>query len=299
MSSPVLSPQPSVLPPVIAIVGETASGKSALAMQLAERFNGEIICADSRTVYKGMDIGTAKPSHADQTKIPHHLIDVVLPNEPFNAADFKRLAVAAIDEIHDRNRLPILVGGTGLYVDSVLYDFEFRAPADPTLRAKLQKMTVLELQQALAEKGIPLPHNDKNPRHLVRSLETEGKVPERQPLRGNTLIIGLEIEREQLKKRVQKRIDVMLTAGLLEEVEKLADEYGWETPALQATSYRAFRPYFEQESDLEVAKQRFIWNDLSLAKRQRTWFKRNKDIQWVSDVEQADVLVQKLLQDNA
>lgn len=289
----------SVLPPLVAIVGETASGKSALGMQLAEKYNGEIICADSRTVYKGMDIGTAKPSQADQKKIPHHLIDVVLPNEPFNAADFKRLAMTAIDEIHGRDRLPILVGGTGLYVDSVLYDFTFRAPADPALRAQLQKMTVLELQQVLAEKGIPLPNNEKNPRHLIRALETEGKVPERQPLRGNTLVIGIEIDRNELKKRVQERIDVMLTAGLLEEVEKLVNEYGWETPALQATSYRAFRPFFDKESDLEVAKQRFALNDLSLAKRQRTWFKRNKDIQWVSSVEQADTLVQKLLQDNA
>ncbi len=285
--------------PLVAIVGETASGKSAMAMELAREFDGEIICADSRTVYVGMDIGTAKPSTADRSLIPHHILDVITPDQRFSAADFKAQAEAAIADILARGKLPIMVGGTGLYVDAVLYDFAFRAPANPAERQKLEKLSVEELQQALAANGIPLPNNPQNPRHLIRALETGGQQPERRTLRGNTLVLGLKIDRELLEKRIEKRIDDMVTTGLLEEIELLAQKYGWDAPGLQAPGYRAFRPYFAGEIDIETAKKQFAQNDKQLAKRQRTWFKRNADIQWVSSVEQARVQVKNLLQDNA
>src|SRR5688572_18783932 len=128
--------------PLIAIVGPTASGKSALAMELARRHQGEIIAADSRTVYKGMDIGTAKPSPADQRQIPHYLLDVVEPNEPFTAADFQRLATAAITEIQDHDHLPLMVGGTGLYLDAVLYDYRFPGDASGADRAELAELSL-------------------------------------------------------------------------------------------------------------------------------------------------------------
>lgn len=284
---------------LVAIVGETASGKSALAMRLAEVFDGEIICADSRTVYKGMDIGTAKPTAADRSLIPHHVLDVVTPDQRFSAADFKEQAEAAIADITARGKLPIMVGGTGLYIDAVLYDFTFREVADPTARARLENLSVEELQQALAEKDIPLPNNPQNPRHLVRALETGGQTSSRQSLRGNTLVLGVKIDKEILEQRIEKRIDDMITTGFVEEVQKIATQYSWDAPGLQAPGYRAFRPYLAGESDLEAAKQAFIRNDKQLAKRQRTWFKRNADIQWVSDFEHAKQLVQNLLQDNA
>jgi tRNA dimethylallyltransferase len=285
--------------PLVAIVGETASGKSALALHLAEVFGGEIICADSRTIYTGMDIGTAKPTAADRSLIPHHILDVVSPDQRFSAADFKAQAEAAIADIHTRGKLPIIVGGTGLYVDAVLYDFAFRSPADPKQREELEKMSVEQLQQALTEKEIALPNNPQNPRHLIRALETGGEPSERKPLRGETLVLGLKIDRELLEQRIENRIDDMITTGLLEEIETLAQKYSWDAPGLQAPGYRAFRPYFAGEIDIETAKKQFARNDTQLAKRQRTWFKRNEDIQWVSDFEQAKELVQNLLQDNA
>ncbi|MBP7807349.1 tRNA (adenosine(37)-N6)-dimethylallyltransferase MiaA [Candidatus Saccharibacteria bacterium] len=288
-----------VAQPFLTIVGETASGKSALAMKLAQEFNGEIICADSRTIYTGMDIGTAKPSVADRSLIAHHILDIITPDQRFSAADFKAQAEAAIADILARDKLPIMVGGTGLYVDAVLYNFAFRAPANPDERQKLEKLSVDELQQALAAKGIPLPNNPQNPRHLIRALETGGQQSERQTLRGNTLVLGLKIDRELLEKRIEKRIDDMVTTGLLEEIESLAKKYGWDAPGLQAPGYRAFRPYFAGDIDLVTAKKQFAQNDKQLAKRQRTWFKRNADIQWISTVEQANERVKNLLQDNA
>lgn len=284
---------------LVVIVGETASGKSALALRLAEVFDGEIICADSRTIYKGMDIGTAKPTAADRALIPHHVLDVVTPDQRFSAADFKAQTNAAIADIQARGKLPIMVGGTGLYVDAVLYDFTFREAADPTERAHLERLSVEELQQALVERGIALPENAKNPRHLIRILETDGQPAVRHALRGNTLVLGLKVDKDVLEKRIAKRIDDMVTTGFVEEVRQLAEMYGWEAPGLQAPGYRAFRPFLAGECDLEAAKQQFARNDLQLAKRQRTWFKRNADIHWITSYEQAKNRVQNLLQDNA
>jgi tRNA dimethylallyltransferase len=269
--------------PLVVIVGETGSGKSALAMELAERFNGEIICADSRTVYKGMDIGTAKPSAADQAKIPHHLLDVVRPDQSFTAAEFKRLATKAIADIHDRGRLPIMVGGTGLYIDSVIFDYDFRPPADPERRAELQKLSIEQLQAQLEAEGIPLPRNERNPRHLVRALETGGVPANKQALLPWTLVIGLQVDREELRRRITARVEEMVRAGFVMEVKQLVQKYGEDIEALQAPGYKAFRQYLQGDISPEEARALFIKNDLALAKRQRTWFRRNKSIQWVDD----------------
>src|SRR5688572_25180412 len=168
--------------PLIVILGPTASGKSALALGLAKQFGGEIIAADSRTVYRGMDIGTAKPSVEEQRQVRHHLIDVVSPDGPFTVADFQRLAFDAIADIGARAKTPLLVGGSGLYIDAVIYNFSFREPSNGLGRSKLQMLSVDQLQELLEEQGIPLPENKKNPRHLIRALETAGEVPQRQAL---------------------------------------------------------------------------------------------------------------------
>lgn len=282
-------------PPLIVIVGETASGKTALAIQLAQRFNGEIIAADSRTVYRGMNIGTAKPTAQEMNGIPHYLLDVVDPDQPFTAADFKRLAEEAIDDIVRRSKLPIIVGGTGLYVDSVLYDFSFGGAPDSRLRAELQKMTVAQLQDILRERDIPLPQNNQNPRHLVRAIENNGQVLEHHKLRPHTLILGLHIDRDLLERKVAQRVDAMVEQGLVDEVRRLGSQYGWDTPALQAPGYRAFHAYIDAEVSLEEAKAQFVRNDLQLAKRQRTWFKRNKSIQWISNPAEAVDIVTTFL----
>lgn len=271
------------LPPLVVIVGETASGKTALALDLAERFNGEIIAADSRTVYKGMDIGTAKPTLEEQARVRHHLIDVVTPEQTFTAAEFQRHAKTAIADIIDHGTLPIMVGGTGLYIDSVLFDFTFRPVGDPAVRRQLEAMTVPQLQRLVEERGLEPPTDPLNKRHLVRTLETNGQASRRQPLRDNTLVLGLSVSREELHERIVKRVDSMLTAGLEQEVRELTHQYGWQVPGLSALGYAEWQPYFAGEQSLEETRASIIKNTQSYAKRQRTWFKRNDSIRWLDD----------------
>lgn len=278
-------------PPVIAIVGETASGKSRLALRLAQLFNGEIICADSRTIYRGMDIGTAKPSRDDQAKVPHHLIDVVDPDERFTAAQFQALAQQAIADITVRGRLPFLVGGTGLYVNSVLFDFGFAGEADPAVRARLEQFSTPDLQRMLLARGHALPQNEQNRRHLIRALETNGLRPAAKSLRSNTLILGTKVTREKLRMNIEVRLAAMLAAGFVAEAKCLSEKYGWQAPGLQTANYQALRSYIQGELSFESAKERCVFADLHLAKRQRTWFRRNKSIQWLEDQEHSvDIL---------
>lgn len=247
---------------LVVIVGQTASGKSALAMKLARHFKGEIICADSRTVYKGMDIGTAKPTKADRKMVKHHLLDVVKPDQRFTAADFKQRANKAIDAIIAVDKLPIMVGGTGLYIDAVLYDYGFSDSA----------------------KRDPL-----NPRHAVKGSGTS------KPLRPNTLIIGMEVDQENLKQRIAKRVDEMVEEDFSEEVNKLLEDYDESLSAFNAPGYRPFIDFVNNRLTLGEAKQKFIQNDLQLAKRQKTWFKRNKSIHWVSSPLEAVALTTTFL----
>lgn len=281
--------------PLVVILGQTASGKSALAMDLAIRFGGEIIAADSRTIYRGMDIGTAKPSAEDQSRVRHHLLDVVNPDQSFTAADFQRLANEAIDDISGRGKLPILVGGSGLYVDAVIYDFGFRRQADDGQRSKLERLSVGELQNLIVGRGIALPENKGNARHLIRTLETDGELPRRQGLRPRTLVIGLLKEKEELVETIRLRVDEMVGRGFIDEVGKVVEKYGWDAPALQAPGYKAFRPYVAGQITLDEAKRQFVQNDVRYAKRQKTWFKRNPDINWISKSEDAVDLVTTFL----
>lgn len=276
--------------PLIVLVGETASGKTALAIQLAKQFNGEIICADSRTIYKGMDIGTAKPTIAEQDGVRHHLLDVVTPDETFSVADFQRLAKQAMHEIHGRGKIPFLVGGTGLYVDAILYDFAFRPAPDATERARLQAMSINELQSEILARAIPMPLNAQNPRHLTRALETGGLSADNKTLRPRTLLLGLSIDREALHAKLIRRVDTMVASGFINEVRTLFTLYGPEAPALQAPGYKAFREYLDGTCSLDDAKAMFVRNDWQLAKRQRTWFKRNKSIQWIQPEETVDIV---------
>ena len=271
------------LTPLITIVGQTASGKTALALDLARRFHGEIIAADSRTIYKGMSIGTAKPSIAEMAAVPHHLIDIISPDKPFNVHTFQQLANAAIRDISARGCIPFLVGGTGLYVDAVLFGFQFAGHvADPIFRAELEQRSVVELQEMILSRSLLLPANKQNPRHLIRVIERDGALPSRQPLRPNTLVLGLEVERETLRNKVTQRVHQMVEQGLIDEVRMLADRYGWDVPALQAPAYKAFRAYVAGHATLEEAEQQFVQLDMQYAKRQKTWFKRNKSIHWIS-----------------
>ena len=273
----------SKLPPLVVIIGETASGKSELALRLAQQFKGEIICADSWTVRREVNIGTAKPTPEEQRLVPHHLLDVAAPDEDFTAAVFKRLAVAAILDITKRGKIPILVGGTGLYIDGLLYDYGFLKVGDRKDRQELNSLDIPELLRKIAEERIDLGDVDiRNKRRLIRLLETNGAVPTRQTLRPNTLIIGLQIEPDELKSRIIKRTDAMLAAGLEQEVRGLADRYGWDCEALKGVCYAQWKDYFLGTQNVTETRQRIIQATLGLAKRQRTWFKRNKSIQWLA-----------------
>jgi tRNA dimethylallyltransferase len=266
--------------PLITIVGPTASGKSALAMQIAEKYNGEIIAADSRTVYRSLDIGTAKPTPEDRRRIRHHLLDVRDPDQPFSAAEFKRLAEAAIADIHARGKLPILVGGTGLYVDAVIYDYQFGPVADPVLRARLNNMSVEELQEMCRGNDIIFPLNKQNKRHLIRAIELGGLLRHEHRLRNNTLVVGITTDRDILRQRIEHRARQMIDDGVLHEVAQVGQKYGWRGEALKGNIYRIFRGVVEGTQPLEEAIAEFVQSDMNLAKRQMTWFKRNKCIVW-------------------
>lgn len=278
--------------PLLVIVGETASGKSAAALQLAEKYDGEIICADSRTVYRGMDIGTAKPTAAEQATVRHHLLDIVEPNQPFTAADFKRRAESAMADITARGKLPVMVGGTGMYIDAVLYDYQFRPPADPGLRVELNRLDVQELQQKLADMSIPLPQNERNPRHLIRAIESGGQAAAKSELRAGTLLYGIAPARDDLTRRITGRIEGMLARGLEREVIQLFNRYGPEAPGLQTIGYQEWLPYLAGSQDLERTIDRITKNTIDYAKRQRTWFRRNNSIQWFSTGEELRISVE-------
>jgi tRNA dimethylallyltransferase len=267
---------------LICIVGETASGKSALALDLAKRFNGELICADSWTVYKDFDIGTAKPTKLERAQVPHHLLDVADPLGGFSAAVFQELAQAAVNSIARRGKLPIMVGGTGLYIDSVLYHYSFLEQPTLKQREELNSLTLPELLARAEQRGLKIDGIDtRNKRRVIRLIENDGQLPTKKPLRPNTLILGLNAPREQLHKRIAARVDHMFESGLEKEVRQLAEQYGWDAEPMKGIGYREWQEYFKGTQSLEETRQKIIKATQDLAKRQRTWFKRNKSIHWL------------------
>lgn len=285
--------------PLVVIVGETGTGKSALAMELAHRFDGEIICADSWTVRREINIGTAKPSSQDTAEIPHHLLNIVDPCSDFTAAIFKDLAIKSIQDITNRGKLPIIVGGTGLYIDSVMFDFSFLPKGDRTRRIKLNNMSNSELIELIKQRGYNLEAIDqRNKRRLIRLIETSGKRPQKDSLRSNTLILGIQLEHQVLLNKIEQRVDSMISRGLEAEVSKLANKYGWDCEAMKGIGYKQWQEYFNGTLDITEVRYKIIKDTLSLAKRQRSWFKRNKSIQWVGSLEQAAQLVQHFLNKN-
>jgi tRNA dimethylallyltransferase len=278
--------------PLLVIVGETATGKSKLALELATRLNGEIICADSWTVRRGVDIGTDKPSIADRQLIPHHLIDVVDPDEDFTAAVFKRLALKAIEDIASRDKLPIMVGGSGLYIDSVIFNYGFLEAGDRGLREELNGESIESLLAIISAKGLQLGDIDiQNKRRLIRLIESNGAKPSIDLLRDNTLVIGVNRQSQDLKDLITKRVDRMINIGLEAEVRSLVASYGWGCEALKGVGYKQWKGYLEGTNSLEETRQQIISATSNLAKKQRTWFKRNKSIHWYSQPINTDEIV--------
>lgn len=270
-------------PRLIAIVGPTASGKTALAIDIARRYNGEIICADSRTVYKEMNIGTAKPSLEEQASVPHWGLDLVSPNETFTAADFKKYADEKIVDIQRRGKLPLLVGGTGLYVDSVLYDFNFGPVADIAERDRLNALSVQELVDYCITNNVSLPKNQLNNRHLIRAIELKdvsGISKSRLP--SETYIVGIATKMNTLRTRIEARTEHMFANGVVDEATMLGKKYGWDVASMTGNIYPLIKKHLDIQLSIDDVKSNNVTTDYRLAKRQMTWLRRNPDIMWAT-----------------
>lgn len=291
---------------IIAVVGPTASGKSDLAVELALKFNGEVISADSRQVYAGLDIGTGKITKEEMKGVPHYLLDVAEVKDIFTISDYERLALEAVDYIESRGKLPILCGGTGFYINSVLYkDSYAKVPPDEKIREELAKMTTEEMASKLKELDIERYKtiDIKNPMRLIRALEiilsTGTPVPEynRSP-RFDALKIGIFWGKEELKRRIEIRLDKRLENGMIEEVRSLIERGArYERLYDLGLEYRYLSLYLKGDLNYEEMRTKLLSAIRAYAKRQMTWFKRDKDIIWLKpeELEKAIVLVEDFI----
>lgn len=275
---------------VIALVGATASGKTAYSIELAKKLDGEIISADSRLVYKGFDIGTAKPTVEERAGIPHYLIDVVEPEFDYSAGLYKEEAGNRILEISKKGKTPIIVGGTGLYLDILLKNFDLpKIEADKELRQKLSQLDTKDLYDILknkdAEGAESINENDR--KKIIRAIEiinTAGK-----PLKETRGVsapkfevqwIGRNFERQILYERIDKRVDIMIETGLIDETKKLLSKHGRIPNLVNTIGYREMLGYLDNKYSLDEAKDLLKKNTRNYAKRQLTWFRKNDEIEW-------------------
>lgn len=281
--------------PLVVIAGPTASGKTSLAIEVARSCGGEIICADSRTIYKYLDIGTAKPSKDDQLSVPHWGLDLVVPGQSFSAADFKRYATEKIAEIRSRGHIPIMTGGTGLYIDSVIFDYQFGAPPDDKLRAHFGKMSLGELHEYCKKNNVILPENQNNKRYVIRAIENANSRPKgRSTPVENTIIVGITTEKDTLRAQIMRRVEQMFADGIVDEAIMLGKKYGTKNEAMRSNIYPLVYQYIDGDVTLNEAKEKCAILDWHLAKRQLTWLRRNSFIQWLSPIEAKDYLVSQL-----
>lgn len=284
-------------PRVIVIVGPTASGKTDLSIQLAKELNGEIISADSMQIYKRMTIGTAKPTKDEMQGIPHHMIDIVEPDEVFNVAMYKEMAEQKIEEVLAKGKAPIVVGGTGLYVDTLVNGIEFsNMEKDLEYCKMLEEKTKTngvdwlheELRKIDPEAAESIDKN--NIRRVIRALEiykvtgktkTELDRASRKEVKYDYKIFGMLWEREELYERINLRVDIMFEMGLLEEVKDLTITGGFSKTALQGLGYKEVVEYLEEKISYEEMVEKIKLETRRYAKRQMTWFKRNDKIIWL------------------
>ena len=286
---------------VLAIVGPTAIGKTAVGIELARRLNGEIVSCDSRQIYKYMDIGTAKPTKEEQAQAVHHLIDIVYPEERFSAGLYEKKATETINDIFIRQKLPIIVGGSGLYLKALESGLFQGPPADDKLRESLRKekerIGLENLYQKL--KSVDSKTSEKisptDEIRIIRGLEVyelTGKSISEWQEKGqytdknlNFIKFGLNLERKALYQRINQRVDKMMEAGFLEEVKNLiAQNYSFQLPALRTFGYLDMEAYMQGKISLDEALEKFRQGTRNYAKRQLTWFRSDKEIEWI-DIE--------------
>lgn len=289
-------------PKVIVICGPTASGKTALSIQLAKKINGEIVSADSMQIYEDMDIGTAKPTVEEMEGIKHYLIGNISPTVRYSVANFKKDAINAIDEIIKKGKTPIIVGGTGLYVDSLVYGIDYDdTEVDLEYRNQLEEIAKnngLDVLYSQAIKIDPLAmekisNNDK--KRIFRVLEiyhSTGKTKTEQEYESrkkenpyNYIVFAIDMERKKLYERINKRVDIMIENGLVEEVKNLIDKYEELPTAIQGLGYKEVVSYLNNEITYEEMVEKIKLETRHYAKRQLTWFRRNKNITWINGLD--------------
>jgi len=302
----------------VAIVGPTASGKTRWSLNLAKRFNGEIISADSRQIYKKMDIGTAKEIGEWRWNglrktyfiedVPHHLVDFLDPGKTFSVAEFKDKAIKYVKMAHKNGRVPFIVGGTGLYLHALIDNLQIpHIQANNKLRASLEVRENDELFTLLAKLDPKTAESvdRQNKRRLIRALEVcilTGSPFSEQQLKGepmfNILQIGINLTREEIYRRLELRVEKMISAGLEKEVKGLLKQkYNWQLPSMSGIGYREFKDYLEGKCNLEELKENLKKDNRNYAKRQVTWFKRDKRIIWCDSYEEAERVVGRFLKD--
>jgi len=281
---------------IIVILGPTASGKSSLAIKLAAKFKGEIVNADSRQVYREMNIGTGKTDSLD-SKIRHHLLDIIAPNKLFSLAQYQRLAILAIDDILRRKKVPIICGGTGLYIRAIVDNLDIpRVKPNIKLRQKLEKQTLAKLFSQLKKLD---PKTAKiidryNKRRLVRALEVVlakqtsfTDLQKTKKPRYEVLQIGIKTDRVILRQRIEKRFNQMIKKGLIEETKKLLKKYPTNLPSMSGIGYLKISQYLAGEISLQEAVNRAVARTYQYSKRQMTWFKKDERIKWIDSLRDA------------
>ena len=285
-------------PKVIVICGPTASGKTALSIELAKKINGEIVSSDSMQIYKYMDIGTAKPSKEEMQGVKHYLLDFVEPNKRYSVAEYKKDAEKAIEEIISKGKTPIVVGGTGLYVDSLIYGIEYQnIELDEKYRKELEEKAQKEGLEKLYEEAKKIDpqamekisSNDK--KRIIRVLEiykATGKTKTEQEIQSRKngvkydyKVFAINMDRENLYERINKRVDIMIEQGLIQEVENLLKKYNEFPTAMQGLGYKEVVEYLQGKTTKEEMVEKIKMETRRYAKRQITWFKKNKQIIWI------------------